>query len=92
MTEETNPQLEKIQTEVQNFVNGLSNKPRYVQDVLMVFETVRYDDRGEAIREIEYSIVTRTTSLAAANGLADIAHIYIQRDLNGFRWPEDDND
>lgn len=84
MTADLTP-LETLHAAVQTFVNETHEHAVVVQHALVVWEQVRLDDDGEALRELRYSLPSDGASLAGALGLATAADQMIRRDCINVR-------
>lgn len=73
--------VKKLQDAIQNFINVHSDQPMMLDQAVVVWEEVGFDENGVAVRGTQYCIPTDNFSMAMAIGLCDIGGAKIRRDL-----------
>lgn len=82
--------LDDLQAAVQAFVNKQVETPTLVDNALVVWEEVSYDEDGITQRRIRYCVPTDNFSLSGTLGLLEAASEYVRRDILGERGADDD--
>lgn len=80
---ELSPEVEELAKAVQRFVASRGDGSTLVSQALVLWESVSFDDDGEAQRSISYTCPTDNFSPSGAIGLLDAGRFYIRRDILG---------
>lgn len=82
--------LEAVAEAIQNLANALSDEPELVDNAIVVWESVSFDEAGDPQRCIRYAIPTDNFSMSGALGLLEAGKFYVRRDV--FRQYQDEDD
>lgn len=75
---------------IQHYINEHSDRPTMLDQAVVIWEEVGFDDDGEPFRMVNWTIPTDNFSLAMAVGLCDLGRAYIQRDIVRVKVLEED--
>ena len=76
------PEVQALADAVQRFVAS-SEGGALVSQALVLWESVSFDEDGEAQRSVSYCVPTDNFSLTGGLGLLDAAQVFIRRDIFG---------
>lgn len=91
-SDEVKEAVERLKDAIQNYATIRGNRNCVVTEAVVVYEEMVFDDDGEAMRAVNWSIPTDNFSLAGAIGLLDLGAEYIKRDLIPQKVMRDDGD
>jgi hypothetical protein len=78
---ETEPSpLDALAEAVQNFVNAETEDASVVTGMVVVYEVVRFDEAGDELRSIGYTVPGGSASMSGSIGLLDAGLYMVRRD------------
>lgn len=81
-TDETRP-LDDLQSALQTYVNTQADSPALVDNAMVIWEQVGYDEDGVTQRGIMYAVPTDNFTLSGSLGLLEAARVFVRRDILG---------
>ena len=91
--EEMRTIFSKMKAVTQEYVNATEAQaqgPALVDKVLVVYELVKYDEDGEAIRSVNYTTSDEMFSPISTIGLAEVGRALIRQEILG--WAEEEQE
>jgi hypothetical protein len=73
-------ELLALRAAVQAMANECEGRPVIVTSAVVVWETTSYDDDGEDVAGISYSVPSNSASISATLGLLDACRYMVRRD------------
>jgi hypothetical protein len=80
VVEQSPSPLRKLEAAVQEFINDISSQPTMLKNLVVVFETTRFDDDGDQAYAVSYA-TGMMTDMAASSGLARLGARMIEDDI-----------
>ena len=77
---DTDP-LETLNEAIATFVNATTEQAVLVNQAVVIWETVRFDEDGDAERAISYANTTDNFSLSGCLGMLEAGREFIRRDI-----------
>ena len=75
--------LDALAAAVQAFVNTVSDTPALVDNAVVLYEAVSFDEAGNTQRQIRYVVPTDNFTLSGSLGLTQAGAVLLQRDVLG---------
>lgn len=73
--------LDTLAEAVQVFANSLTDQPELLDNALVIWEAVSFDEDGETQRCIRYAVPTPNFTMSGTLGLLRAGEHYIRRDI-----------
>lgn len=89
MSEEADP-LDVLCEAVQTFANSLTEQPELLDNALVIWEAVSFNEDGETQRCIRYAVPTPNFTMSGTLGLLRAGEHYIRRDVFYLDNTDDD--
>jgi hypothetical protein len=80
MADEEPAPLDALAEAVQNFVNAETEDASVVTGMVVVYEVVRFDENGDELRSIGYTVPGGSASMSGSIGLLDAGRYMVRRD------------
>lgn len=82
--------LDAVAEAIQNLANALADEPELVDNAVVVWESVSFDEAGTTRRCIRYAVPTGNFTMSGTLGLLEAGKFYVRRDV--FRGYADEDD
>ena len=89
MSDELTP-LEALAAAIQGLANDVADGPELVDNAVVVWESVSFDEDGLTQRCIRYAVPSENFTMSGTLGLLEAGKFYIRRDV--FSRYEDEDD
>lgn len=83
--------LDDLANAVQAFANHVSDDPELVDSAVVIWESVSFNEDGDAQRCIRYAVPTPNFSMSGTLGLIEAGKFYIKRDVLSIHESDDDD-
>lgn len=80
--------IQPLAEAVQAFANEVAEAPELVDNAIVVWESVSYNEDGDVQRCIRYAVPTENFTMSGTLGLLEAGAFYVRRDM--LRGYEDD--
>lgn len=77
---EESDELLALRAAVQAMANAVEDKPVIVTGAVVVWETTSYDEDGDDVAGINYSVPSNSASISGTLGLLDACRYMVRRD------------
>lgn len=82
--------LDDLCDAVQAFANTLTDQGELIDNAVVIWESVSFDEDGETRRCIRYAVPTPNFTMSGTLGLLEAGKHYIRRDVLSIRGSDDD--
>ena len=79
MTEQR-PELNALRDAIQDLANAIEDEPHLLDNAVVIWESVSFDEDGDPQRSIQYAVPTDNFTLSGTLGLIEAGKFYLRRD------------
>ena len=74
------PELVAVRDAIQQLANAVEDEPHLLDNAVVIWEAVSFDEDGETQRAIRYAVPTDNFTISGTLGLIEAGKFYVRRD------------